>query len=170
MKNAILKYGGYSFLIAMILFSISLLLGRAFSYSTHQLIGFLAIVTALILAIYYSVKDLRESYFKTEFGFGKAFAISLLISFFVGFGVALTHFIYTSVINPDFMTEYLANHEEILKETLSEEEFLIKREELSKMPEYQKSSWYIAFMMYFVSVFWGFFVSLAMAMILKRKK
>ena len=94
----------------------------------------------------------------------------LLITVFVGLGIAVMDYIYTEFINPDYMINYMAFYENSLRETLTAEEFTKEKARIDAIPNYQKSSWYMAFMMYFISVFWGFFVSLAMAMILKRKK
>ena len=170
MKKEFLKFGGYSFLLAFILFAIGLVAGSRLSFPSQQVVGFVVIVSTLVISIYFSVKYLRDTFLEGTISFGKALMHGLLITVFVGLGIAVMDYIYTEFINPDYMINYMAFYENSLRETLTAEEFTKEKARIDAIPNYQKSSWYMAFMMYFISVFWGFFVSLAMAMILKRKK
>ena len=170
MKNAFLKIGLQSSLFAMGLFGIGLILGKSLSYSSQQVVDFIITVTVLIIVTYFGIKKIRDQFHSGELKFGRAFMYGLLLTFFVGLGIALIDYFYTKFINPDFYTDYINYHLDYLKETVSAEEFEERKTQIEAAPAYQKSSWFIALGRYFVSVFWGFFVSLAMAMILKSNK
>lgn len=170
MKNKFLKFGLYSSLLGIILFGIGLLAGSQLNYSSQQVLGFIIIVATLVIATYFGIKKLRDELHAGHIAFGKAFMYGLLLTFFVGLGIALMDYIYTEFINPDFYSDYMDYYLETLKNTATAEEFAAKKAQIEAAPEYQKTAWFMALGMYFATVFWGFFVSLGMAMILKRKK
>lgn len=170
MKNKFLKFGLYSALLGMVLMGFGLLAGRTLNYASQQVLGFVIIIATLVLAIYFGIKKLRDEWHQGYLNFGKAFMYGLLLTFFVGLGIAFMDYIYTQFINPDFYSNYMDYYLETLKNTLSAEEFNIKKAEIEAAPDYQKAAWFMALGMYFATVFWGFFVSLAMAMILKKQK
>ena len=169
MNKEFLRLGGYSFLLAMVLFTIGLIAGNNLEYGSQQVVGFIVMITVLIISIYFSVKKIRDTIHEGYLTFGRAFMYGLLITFFVGLGIALADLLYVKLINTDYFPNLIEAYESNLKDTLTPEEFAKQKEQLDTTSLSEKLSSYV-FMMYFMSVFWGFFVSLTMAMILKRKK
>jgi len=51
MKNTVLKYGIYSFILASILFSSALYFGYALAFKTHGIIGYATIVASLVFVL-----------------------------------------------------------------------------------------------------------------------
>ena len=106
MKKTVLKYGSYGFLVGITVFLLAFLLGDNLSYSIQEVIGYTSMVASLSF-IYFGIKHYRDNVNNGLVSLGKAIIIGLLISIFVGMGVAIIDYIYTTVINPDFATEYL---------------------------------------------------------------
>lgn len=168
MNKEFLKLGLYSFLLALVLFTIGLMASSSLEYGSQQVVGFIVIVSTLVVTVYFSVKHIRDKMLQGTLPFGRAFMYGLLITFFTGLGIALADFIYIKIINTDYFPTLIEAYESSLEKTLTAEEFAKQKAQLDTTSISEKLSSYV-FMMYFMTVFWGFFVSLAMAMILKRK-
>ena len=85
-------------------------------------------------------------------------------------GVAIADYIYTAIINPDFVEEYTAYSIENLKETVPPEKFEQKKLELENEVKSMDSSGILAFVMFATVVIIGFIISLISALILQRKQ
>ena len=168
MKNTVLKYGGYGLLTAVVLFLLALALGKGLSYSTQEVVGYLTILSSLSF-IYFGIKHYRDKVNGGVISLGKALAIGVLIAVLVGIGIAIADYIYTSSINPDFMTEYMDYTLKNMEKTLSAEEFAVKKAELETQMEAMGSSSMLAFIMFLTVVIIGFIVSLISGLILQRK-
>lgn len=168
MKNTVIKYGLYGLLVSVIIFGLALGFGQGLSYSTQEVLGYASMVASLSF-IFFGIKHYRDKVNNGIVSFGKALVIGLLISLFVGLGVGIADYIYTTVINPDFANEYLETTLKTMKETLSEEEFLIKKEELTKQMEDYGGSGFMAFIMFITVVMIGLIISLISSLILQRK-
>lgn len=169
MNKEFLRLGLYSFLLAIVLFTVGLIASNNLEYGSQQVVRFIVIVTTLVITVYFSIKHIRDNMLEGTLNFGRAFMYGLLITFFTGLGIALADFVYIKIINTDYFPTLVEAYENGLKETLTAEEFAKQKEQLNSVSLSEKLSSYV-FMMYFMTVFWGFFVSLAMAMILKRKE
>lgn len=168
MKNTVLKYGSYGFLIGITFFAIAFLVGENLSYSVQEIIGYTSMIASLSF-IFFGIKHYRDKVNNGVVTFGKALIIGLLISIFVGIGVAIIDYIYTTVINPDFATEYLEKSVATMKETLSPEQFEIEKAKLIEQMEAYGGSGFMAFIMFITVVMIGFVISLISGLILQRK-
>lgn len=168
MKKTIIKYGLYGLITASILFFLALLLGKTFSYSVQEIIGYGTMIASLSF-VFFGIKHYRDEENNGQVSFGKALQIGLLISVFAGIGFGLIDYLYTTVINPDFATEYLDKTLISMKETLSVEEFQEKKDELIKHMDDFGGSGFMAFIMFASVVIIGLIVSLLSAFILQRK-
>ncbi|WP_223034598.1 DUF4199 domain-containing protein [Hanstruepera marina] len=168
MRNTVLKYGSYGFLAGIIFFGLAFLLGDNLSYSVQEIIGYTSMVVSLSF-IFFGIKHYRDKVNQGTVTFGKALVIGLLISIFVGIGVAIIDYIYTTVINPDFATEYLDKTLATMKETMSAEEYDVEKVKLSEQMEAYGGSGFMAFIMFATVVMIGFVISLISGLILQRK-
>lgn len=168
MKKTVLKYGSYGFLAGIIFFGIAFLLGDNLSYSVQEIIGYTSMVVSLSF-IFFGIKHYRDKVNQGTVTFGKALVIGLLISIFVGIGVAIIDYVYTTVINPDFATEYLDKTLATMKETLPAEEYEIEKVKLSEQMQAYGGSGFMAFIMFATVVMIGFVISLISGLILQRK-
>lgn len=169
MKKTILKFGVYGLLMALILFLLVLWLGMSLSYSIQEIVGYATMLASLSF-IFFGIKHYRDRVNNGEVSFGKALLIGLGIAILVGVGIAVADYIYTAVINPDFVEEYTAYSIENLKETVPPEEFEQKKLELENEIQSMDSSGILAFVMFATVVIIGFIISLISALILQQKK
>lgn len=168
MKNTVIKYGLYGVLAGLICFLLALTLGKGLSYSTQEIIGYTTMVVSLSV-IFFGIKHYRDKVNNGAVSLGKAIIIGLLISILVGLGVGLTDYIYTTIVNPDFATEYLETTLKTMEETMSPEEFQTKKIELTHQMKEYGGSGFMAFLMFFTVVLIGFVISLISGLILQRK-
>lgn len=152
MKNIVIRYGIYGFILALIVFLFALYLGQGVDFSTQELIGYFAMIASLLF-VFFGIKHFRSTIGKGQIGFRRAVLIGLLISAFTGLGIALADFIYLRWINPDFFEEYTS----------------IMRSEGYKgeIPDYGNG--FMAMVMFVTVMVIGLVVSLISALILAKK-
>ncbi len=168
MKNTIIKYGIYGLATAIILFLLALTLGKTFDYSTQEIIGYATMVASLSF-VYFGIKHFRDKENNGLLSFGKALQIGILISLFAGLGFGIIDYLYTTVINPDFASEFLNKSLETMKNSLSPEEFAAKKVELQQQMQDFGGSGFMAFIMFATVVVIGFIISLISASLLQNK-
>ncbi|GAA4895569.1 hypothetical protein GCM10023311_20390 [Flaviramulus aquimarinus] len=168
MKNTIIKYGLYGFFTGLVIFLATILFGKNLSYSAQEIIGYTSMVVSLSF-LFFGIKYYRDHVNNGIISFGKALAIGVLISAFVGIGVGIADYIYTSFINPNFATEYLETTLKTMENTLPAEEFQTKKVTLTKQMEDYGGSGFMAFLMFFTVVLIGFVISLISGLVLQRK-
>jgi len=168
MKNTVLKFGGYGLLLGAIIFGLALTFGNGLSYTTQEIIGYGSMIASLSF-VYFGIRHYRDNVNNGKVTFGKALLIGLLISAFVGLGVGLMDYLYTTVINPDFAEEYLAITIESYETLYSGEELALKKAELSKQMEDYGGSGFMALLMFITVVLIGFIISLISGLILQKK-
>jgi len=150
MKPTIIKYGLLALLSAAVLFLAALVFGNGLSYTSQAIIGYASMFISLTF-VFFGILHFRNKENEGRITFGKAFTIGILISIFSAFGFAIIDYLYTAVINPEFMTEYAAAMK-------------AKGEE---MENYSSSS--LALFMFGIVMVMGIIVTLLSAFILQRK-
>lgn len=168
MKQTVIKYGFLGLLTSTIIFLGAILLGEGLTYSVQEIIGYAAMIVSLSF-VFFGIKHYRDHVNKGYVTFGKALLIGVLISVFVGVGVGISDYIYTTWINPDFATEYLEATLKTMESTLTEEEFKTKQAELTQQMKDYGGSGFMAFLMCFTVILIGFIISLISSLILQRK-
>lgn len=153
MKNTVLKFGVYGFILALALFLAGLYFGGGMEYSTQEIIGYLTIVASLAF-VFFGIKYYRDKENNGTITFTKAMVIGLLISLITALGIAVADFIYTSFINPDFFQEYAAE--------------MRKQGYKGEIPDY--GSGFMAFIMCITVMLVGLIITLISALILQRKQ
>ncbi len=169
MKNTIFKFGIYGLLTATVLFLSALSFGGDLSFGAQEIIGYSTMVLSLSF-IFFGIKHYRDNVNNGVVSFGKAFLIGLLIAILVGIGICVADYIYTTVINPNFATDYLDKSLKTLQETLTPEAYEIKKAELTQQMQDYGSSSFMAFLMFATVVMIGVVISIISAFILQRKK
>ncbi|GGD20601.1 DUF4199 domain-containing protein [Hyunsoonleella pacifica] len=168
MKNTVIKYGGYGLLTGIVIFLATILLGKGLSYTTQEILGYASMVASLSF-IFFGIKHYRDKVNNGVVSLGKATLIGILISIFVGVGVAIADYIYTTTINPDFANEYLETTLKTMETSMIPEEFEIKKAELTKQMEDYGGSGTMALLMFITVVLIGCIISLISGLILQRK-
>lgn len=152
MKNTVIKFGFYGFLLSITLFLSGLYFGKGMDFSTQEVIGYLTMVISLAF-VFFGIKHFRDNENNGEITLLKGLLIGVLISLFTASGIAIADFIYTSIINPDFFIEYVA----MMREQGHTEE----------IPDW--GSGFMAFVMFTTVLIIGLIISLISALILQRK-
>ena len=169
MTSTILRYGGYAFLTAMVLFFVALYFLGKLDYGTQEIIGYLSIVLSLLF-IFPAIKHYRDVVNGGNVSFGKAFLIGLVVAVFAGIGFAIIDYLFTAFINPEFLDEYMAYQIAELEKTLPAEEFQKQKLTLEQQMKDYGSSGFMAFIMFITVVLIGIIISLIGALVLHRKK
>lgn len=153
MSSTIIRYGIYSLLTAAVIFLAALILGADLSMNTQAIVGYASMVVSLFF-VFFGIKHFRDKENEGAITFRKAFIIGVFITLFAAVGFAIVDFIYTKVINPDFMKEYI----EAMKANGSSE----------PIPEY--GSAFLAFIMFLTVLIIGIIMTILSGIILTRKK
>ena len=164
MQKPIIKYGIYALVFAFVAF----FAGLYFDLTTNVYVGYATIIASLMF-VYFGIKHYRDKVNNGKVSLGKAIAIGMLITLFSAVGVALFDYIYTTQINPDFVSEYLEYSIKKMETTLSPEELKVKSAELIQQMEDYGKPWFMAFMMFASVIILGFIISLISGLILQRK-
>ncbi len=151
MKTTVIKFGIYGLLTAALLFLAALVLGKELSFSTQEVIGYISMVVSLSF-VFFGIKSYRDKVNNGNVSFGKAFTIGILISLFAGLGFGIVDYIYTTVINPDFMEQYI--------------ETMRSQGHEGEIPTY--SSGFLALIMFLTVAVIGIIISLLSALVLKK--
>ncbi|MDG4716078.1 MULTISPECIES: DUF4199 domain-containing protein [Winogradskyella] len=168
MKNTVLKFGGYGLILGAVIFGLALTFGGGLSYTTQEIIGYGSMVASLSF-VYFGIKHFRDQVNDGKVTFGKALLIGVLISAFVGLGVGIVDYLYTTVINPNFAEDYLAKTLEGYETLYSGEELTAKKAELTKQMKDFGGSGFMAALMFFTVLIIGFIISLISGLILQKK-
>ena len=168
MKSTIIKYGMFGLLTGILIFLARILLGKGLSYSTQEVLRYVSMVACLSF-VFFGIKHYIDQVNNGFISFGKALIIGLLISVLVGIGVGIADYIYTTIINPNFASEYLETSLKTMESTLTPEDFKVKKEELTQQMTNYGGSGFMAFLMFFNVVLIGFVISLISGLILQRK-
>ncbi|WP_203294745.1 DUF4199 domain-containing protein [Luteirhabdus pelagi] len=169
MKHTVVRYGVYSLVLAAILFLLALTLGDGLSYRTQEILGY-ATMTVSLLFVFFGIKHYRDEVSGGTVSFWKAFSIGILISMFAGIGFGIIDYIYTTVINPDFMMEYETAMLADMKTELSAEEFEKQKVILQQQMKAYGGSGFMAALMFITVVLIGIIISLLSAVILQKKE
>ena len=168
MKNTVLKFGGYGLLLGAVIFGLALTVGNSLSYTIQEIIGYGSMIASLSF-VFFGIKHYRDKVNNGKVSFGKAFLLGLLISAFVGLGVGLIDYLYTTVINPDFAQEYLAKTLESYEVLYSGEELAAKKADLTKQMKDYGGSGFMAALMFMTVLLIGLIISIISGLILQRK-
>ena len=168
MKNTIKKFGIYAALTGGIIFTGSHFLMSDIDFGLLEVFGYTSIFASLSF-VFFGIKHFRDQLNQGTISFGKAMLIGLAISAIAGIAIGVLDIIYVTVINPDFMSEYLQYTLDGMKETLSVEELEKQRVILTEqMKLYDSPS--IAGLLMFGTVFViGSIISLISSLVLQSK-
>lgn len=168
MKNTVLHFGAISGLILVTLSAISYLtIGTdPNNYELSEFVGYTSMVLSLAI-IFFAVIHHKKKH--GHISFGQGFVIGLGISTIAALLFAIFDVLYTTVIEPDFMTNYMGYYAEQIKNNpnLSEAD---KVAQLIEMESYaDMSPIFMGFIMFITVWMIGIIMTLVAAMIIKSK-
>ncbi|MGB5359613.1 MAG: DUF4199 domain-containing protein, partial [Eudoraea sp.] len=107
MKNTVFIFGAYGFFFALLVFLLVLYFGKELESSIQVIIGYVT-MTLSSFFIFFGIKHYRDIENNGNVSFGQALLIGILIALIIAIGIAITDYIYTTVLNPGFFDEYKA--------------------------------------------------------------
>nr|WP_298995202.1 DUF4199 domain-containing protein [uncultured Allomuricauda sp.] len=168
MKKTVIKYGTYGAIAICGLFLISWFILDDLPLSTQEALGYLSMILSLSF-VFFGIKHYRDRENEGKVSFKNALVIGLLISLITAVVFGVLDVIYTEVLNPEFMDTYYSETLKTMEETMSAEEFKLKKAEMDAQLEIFANP-LMTFVLMLLTVFViGFIVSLLSALILQRK-
>lgn len=167
MKKTILRFGLYGVITVSLLSLLIWSLVDVVDNKMGEVIGYTSMVVSLLF-VFFGIKHFRDKENNGIVTFAKALLIGILISLMVSLAFGILDIIYVKFVNPDFMTEY---YDGMLKQaqSLSAEEFEIRKAELQSEKEMFANPFIHFFIMSMMVFVIGFIISLLSALLLHRK-
>jgi hypothetical protein len=173
MKKTIVIYG----IIAGVVVSTAMLISMNYishcegsvDYGTSMVIGYASMLVAFSL-VFVAIRNYRDKYNGGVITFGKSFRIGFMIALIASTFYVVAWLIDYFVFMPDFMDKYAANELVHLKESgASQAEIDKQTKEMADFSRMYKNPLFNALMTYMEILPVGLIVTLASALILKRK-
>ena len=169
MYATIVRYGIYGFLSALVLFQLAFSLGTSLSYNVQEVLGYLTIVISLLF-VFFAIKHYRDKENRGKLTLRNGFFIGLSITFFVAIGSAISDYIFVTILYPDFVSDYSNYQMEQLKESLSESEYEIKRQEMMENIKTIGKPSVMALVMFITVMCLGIIISILSSLFLRTKE
>lgn len=168
MKNTVIKFGGYASLVGGLIFIGSHFLPLDIDFSLLEIFGYASIFASLSF-VFFGIKHFRDKLNQGIVTFGKALIIGLAISAVSGLVIGILDIIYVTVINPDFVSEYLQYTLDGMENTMSVEEFEKQKATRTEQMKLFDSPAIAGLLMFGIVFAIGIIVSLISSLILQRK-
>lgn len=169
MKKTVLRFGSISGFILVKLSAISYLtIGTdPNNYALSEIVGYTSMVLSLAI-IFFALMHHRKK--QGHLNFGQGFVIGLGISTIAALLFAIFDVFYTTVIEPDFMTNYMNYYVEQIKNNpnLSETDRMTQLVELEAYADMSPA--FMGFIMFVTVWMIGIIMTLIAAAIFKSKK
>lgn len=169
MKNTAIRFGIYSSISLILLFSIQFFFEDTLGYSTSEIFGYISIVVALLF-VFFAIKQFKTKVNNGKLSFKKALSIGLLVSLISSLTFGLINYVYVEVINPEFMAEYYSYQVENYRSSLSEIDFQDKLKQLESQKEVFTNPVISSLVMASTVLIIGFVISLISGLMLQSKK
>lgn len=167
MKKTILRFGLYGVITICLLSLLIWSLVDVVDNKMGEVIGYTSMVVSLLF-VFFGIKHFRDKENNGTVTFTKALLIGILISLMASLAFGILDIIYVKFVNPDFMTEYYDGMLE-QAQSLSTEEFEIRKAELQSEKEMFLNPFIHFFIMSMMVFVIGFIISLLSALLLQRK-
>ena len=167
MKATLLKYGPAAFISMLVLFALGLIVGQNLDYSTQEIVGYLTMILSLSL-VYFAIRHYRDRENDGQLTFGRGMAIGMIISACAGVGIAIADAFHTTVINPNFITEFIDRELANLKANLPADEYDAAAAELMSQIDMMGSPFALAVLMFVTVLLIGVMVSLISSLVLRK--
>ncbi len=167
MKTTVLKYGSYSGIAILVLFTISFLFLTDLSFGMQEVFGYLSIFIALAF-VFFGIKSYRDEQPEGKLSFGKAFGLGILIVLVPSIIFGAFNVFYVVYLNPEFYDQYYGQMITDLSTQYSGAELTVKITELEDMKDMASSNLFTFILMFLTVFLLGFIVSLISAMTLRK--
>lgn len=167
MKKITLKFGLYSAITIVVLFSINLFTPLAeLDMGTQEILGYLAMFIALIF-VFFGIKSYRDQHNNGFITFGKGFKLGFLITLIPATVFGIFDVIYI-LMNPGFFLDYREAYVADLEKKFSGAELAAQIKEMDEMMVLAANPAFNFFLMFATVLILGVIVSLISAFILRK--
>ncbi len=168
MKKTVLKFGLYSSLVILGLFSINLFTSiSSLDMATQEIVGYLSMFIALIF-VFFGIKSYRDNVGNGNLTFKRGLGLGVLISLIPSALFGIFDVIYITMIDPEFFQRYRDSYVADLETKFQGAELTAQVEEIDQMMTMAANPLFDFFLMFMTVFVLGFIVTLISAFILRR--
>ena len=168
MKKIVLRYGIYSTIFIIALMSVFFFLVRNLNYDKQEVAGYLSMLVSMVF-VFFGIKHYRNEKNNGFLTFGQGLKVGVLIVLFPSVCFGLFDVLYTSVLNPHWMSDYTNYYLTHFKQSLPTAEFEVKKRQLEASMKLFSNPLMQFFIMFITVFIIGFIVTIISALALRRK-
>lgn len=166
MKKAVLRYGLYSGLFILVLFSLEMTVFKSFGQT--EIAGYTAIVLSLCF-IYFGLRYYRDKQNGGTLSFGQGLKIGMLITLFPAVCFGFFDVIYSNVIDPGFYARYTERGIANLKATVPAGKFEAQAAAFREQMAFWSKPWADFLLMFLTVAIVGLIITILATFMLKKK-
>ncbi len=154
MRITLFKYGGLAGVILSALILIPFfLVGKDIDYDAGEVFGYSAMVIAMGVGIYFGTQQMRDKHLEGKISFWRAAGTGVLITLIASLIFGIFNYFLYEVADPSFIENFQEGYRQsMIKKGASEAEIQAALGAWENMPDYMRSSFFQAFVM-FATVF-----------------
>lgn len=165
MKKAVLRYGLYSGLFILVLFSLEMFVFK--SVGQTEIAGYTAIVLSLCF-VYFGLRYYRDKQNGGVLSFGQGLKLGMLITLFPSACFGFFDVIYSNIINPDFYPHYTERGIAHIKATVPADKFEAEAAAFRAQMAFWSKPWADFLLMFITVAIVGLIITVISTLLLKR--
>jgi len=166
MKKAVLRYGLYSGLFILVLFSLEMFVFKSFGQT--EIAGYTAIVLSLCF-VYFGLRYYRDKQNGGVLSFGQGLKLGMLITLIPSACFGFFDVIYSNVINPHFYDNYTEKMIAGLKKTAPADKFEAQAAAVRAQMKFWSQPWADFLLMFLTVAIVGLIITILATFMLKKK-
>jgi hypothetical protein len=167
MKKTVLRYGLFSAITIVILFTASWFIFRDSNFEAQEVFGYTSMVLSLLF-VFFGIKHYRDKENGGQLTFGQGMKVGLLIVLIPALIFGIFDIFYTTVLNPGFLDRYYTAEVAKMQQSLSASEFQAAKAELDAEKEMFSKPGVAPLVMFLTVFIIGVIVTVISSLILKR--
>lgn len=167
MKKTVLRYGLFSAISIVGLFTLGWLFLDDNDYSSKEIFGYTNLVLSMLF-VFFGIKHYRDKITGGQLSFGQGMKVGMLIVLIPALIFGIFDVFYVLVMDPDFMDKYYQHHLTQMQQSMSATEFQAARASVESQKE-MFSNPAVQFLVMFLTVFIiGVIFTVISSLILRR--
>jgi hypothetical protein len=169
MKKIVFRFGLYSAITIIALFSLKfMILGLDGNWTAQEIAGYASMVIALLF-VFFGIKQYRDRINHGTLTFGKGLKVGILIALIASTAFGLFDIIYIYFINPEFFDKYFGFQMTQMQQRLPPAEFETWKKQMESMREVIQNPVVNFFLMFATVLIIGLIITVVSSLILMRK-
>lgn len=167
MKKTVLRYGLFSAITIVVLFTLSWIIYRDSNFEAQEVFGYSSMVISLLF-VFFGIKHFRDKENDGVLTFGQGMKVGLMIVLIPALIFGVFDIIYTTFLNPGFMERYYSAEVARMQQSLPASEFQAAKATLDSQKEMFSTPGVAAFVMFLTVFIIGVIITVISSLILKR--